>query len=80
MTSHTTFAEIEDFLKVEEVLKFDIGQDKVPLKITIVDDAENPLKEGLESFILQLSDALNAVIVMPEEAKVIVDDKENDGK
>lgn len=70
---------MEDYLKVDEVIEFDVGQDKYPLKITIVDDKMDPIKEGKESFNLKLFDAMNAVIVMPEEAKVIVDDKENDG-
>ena len=73
------FTEIEDYLKVDEVIEFDVGEEKFPLKITIVDDEKNPMKEGPESFNLRLFDAKDAVIVMPEEAKVIVDDKDTDG-
>lgn len=65
---------------MDEVIKFEIGQKEYPVEIKIVDDTEEPLREGFEFFYLMLLEPEGTVIGMPEEAKVIINDEQVDGK
>lgn len=72
-------AEAIDYLNVDDVIQFAVGQDEVFLTITILDDRNDPVKEGQESFNLKFDGPENAQIAMPEETKVVINDEKNDG-
>lgn len=67
-------------MAVDKVINFEVGQKEYPVEIEILDDATKPMLEGPESFNLVFEEPQNAVVEMPEEAKVIINDEEFDGK
>lgn len=71
-------AEKTDFLPIEEMIEFSEGQDKAPVIITIVDDDEQPVLEGVETFYLVLQYPKNATISEPETMKILINDKDLD--
>lgn len=68
----------EDFAKVEATVKFKPGEDKRPLTVVIIDDDESPVLEKKEVFDLILTDPDKTIITMPEKAKIIIDDTQQD--
>lgn len=56
----------------------DVGQDVVPITITIVDDNDNPVVEGNETFHLMFEDPKDVEIRQPEKLKVVINDNNLD--
>ena len=63
---------------MNETVRFEPGEDKRPVTVVIVDDAKKPLFENKEVFDLTLSNPDKSTITMPEKAKIVIDDTEQD--
>ena len=48
--------------------------------IQIIDDVMEPKLEGLEDFVVYLSNPTNCKLSEPQEMEITIDDRENDGK
>lgn len=67
-----------DFEQVQQQVVFAAEQDRAICTVQLIDDAENPVVEGAEDFIVYLSSPVGAVLGAKVETKVTINDVEED--
>ncbi|XP_028297012.1 extracellular matrix protein FRAS1-like [Gouania willdenowi] len=63
-----------DYVPSSRKIEFKSGQTEETCTLTIIDDIQNPVIEGAESFIVFLSSPQGAVLQEPHEATIIITD------
>ncbi|KAL4617481.1 extracellular matrix protein FRAS1-like [Arapaima gigas] len=63
-----------DYIPSSKKVEFKPGETEQTCSVTILDDAESPAVEGMESFVVFLSSAQGAKLTEPSEAAVVIVD------
>ncbi|KAL0979868.1 hypothetical protein UPYG_G00190880 [Umbra pygmaea] len=63
-----------DYIPSSKKVEFKAGRTMETCSVTIMDDIQNPVLEGAESFVVFLSSPQGAVLLEPSEASVVIND------